>query len=117
MLDLVYNEGAKRSKGVNDMAIFRKRNGKCQYWIYFYDEGGKRRERSRSNFTTKREAQMAAAKEESKLLNNTFVVFASTRSHLNGSRRSNDRTSKSRPTTGSAAPSKTISSPSLGSID
>lgn len=56
------------------MAIFRKRNGKCQYRIYFYDEGGKRRERSRSNFSTKREAQMAAAKEESKLLNNTFVM-------------------------------------------
>ncbi|EPE60790.1 phage integrase family protein [Exiguobacterium sp. S17] len=56
------------------MAIFRKRNGKWQYRIYFYDEGGKRRERSRSNFTTKREAQMAAAKEESKLLNNTFVM-------------------------------------------
>lgn len=56
------------------MAIFRKRNGKWQYRIYFYDEGGKRRERSRSNFMTKREAQMAAAKEESKLLNNTFVM-------------------------------------------
>lgn len=56
------------------MAIFRKRNGKWQYHIYFYDEGGKRRERSRSNFTTKREAQMAPAKEESKLLNNTFVM-------------------------------------------
>lgn len=56
------------------MAIFRKRNGKWQYRIYFYDEVGRRRERSRSNFGSKREAQMAAAKEEAKLLNNTFVM-------------------------------------------
>lgn len=55
------------------MAVFRKRGDSWQYRILYYDETGKRRERTKSGFDTKRAAQMAAGKEEAKLLNNTFI--------------------------------------------
>jgi integrase len=65
-----YSDSEKEAK---IMAVFRKRGDTWQYRILYYDDTGKRRERTKSGFKTKREAQMAAGKEEAKLLNNTFV--------------------------------------------
>ncbi|MFP7470023.1 site-specific integrase [Niallia taxi] len=50
------------------MAYFRKRNNRWQYRIHYKDPfTGKFREKSKSGFSTKKEAVLAAAKEESRL--------------------------------------------------
>ncbi|MDA2567071.1 site-specific integrase [Bacillus cereus] len=54
------------------MASFRKRNDKWEYRIR-YKEMGKYKETSKSGFKTKKEAQLAAAKIEEKLVNGSNI--------------------------------------------
>lgn len=50
------------------MAFFRKRGAKWEYRISFTDrQTGKQKEKTKSGFKTKKEAQLAAAEEESKI--------------------------------------------------
>lgn len=54
------------------MASFRKRNDKWEYRIR-YKEMGKYKETSKGGFKTKKEAQLAAAKIEEKLVNGSNI--------------------------------------------
>src|SRR5690606_14568748 len=57
-----------KSGGLNQMASFRKRGSTWEYRIVYTDrQTRKQREKSKGGFRTKREAQLAAAEEESKI--------------------------------------------------